>query len=92
MVSVSDCIEECAPLFHALAVSLFHKQVCLCCVAMHLDLGIRHPDVDVLQGAHEIIDEALAVLAHYADHAVVAGCAIVNHHLHSKAHINVMPN
>ncbi len=37
--TVSNCIEESAPLFHALAVGLFLKQVCLCCVAMRLFLA-----------------------------------------------------
>lgn len=70
-----------SPLLHALPVGLLHEEVRLCCVPVHLDLGVGHAHVDVLERAHEVVDQPLAVLAHDADHAVVGGRAVVYCHL-----------
>ena len=67
---------------NAVAIDLLHKEV----HATHargrdVELGIGHADVDVLERAHEIVYQSLAIVADHVDHAVRWGGAVVDGHL-----------
>ena len=74
-----------SPVADAPPAGLLQVEVDFCkVVGAHADLGVRGGDVHVLERAHEVVKEPLAVHAEHVHHAVCGRCAAVDHHLPQK--------
>ena len=63
---------------YGLPVDLLHKQIDATPVGIFGgDLAKAGAHVHILQRAHQIVHQALAILANHADHAVCARCGVV---------------